>query len=213
VHDGLETSEKLFQQAQQFLKEGRPSDAFQAFSSLIERRKDSPESHLEIGRLYLSLHDDPLFAIYHFRQYLLLAPKGPLSAVALQLIETAKKEFVHSLPFGNLTQDSSEYMNLVEVLNQVRQENSQLRQENKELKRHMVTLTTREPVAPIPESLPPAAIGTYVVKEGDTLDKISLKFYGTSQKWPRILEANKDIIDSPKRLRIGTELKIPSASE
>lgn len=49
----------------------------------------------------------------------------------------------------------------------------------------------------------------YVVQKGDTLQKISEKFFGTTQKWKTIYEANKHILKSPDRIRPGQKLLIP----
>ncbi len=209
-----ETEEKLFQQAQQFLKEGRPQDAFQAFSNLLEKRKDAPETHLEMGRLYLSLHNDPLFAICHFRQYLLLEPQGKLAPMALQMIETAKKEFARTLPLNDTYVESPEYLNLMEVLKQVRKENTQLKEHIAQLTTQAKTKATTQvsPAATTTGTSSPTAAGetTYVVQGGDTLSKISLKVYGTTKHWQQIFEANKDILHSPNSLKIGMKLRIPS---
>jgi LysM repeat protein len=50
---------------------------------------------------------------------------------------------------------------------------------------------------------------TYVVLEGDTLTKISRKFYGTTARWEDILKANKDTLKDEKSLAIGSTLTIP----
>ncbi|MEO6709416.1 MAG: LysM peptidoglycan-binding domain-containing protein [Planctomycetota bacterium] len=49
----------------------------------------------------------------------------------------------------------------------------------------------------------------YVVKSGDALSKISQEFYGTSKKWQKILDANRDILSSPEKLQPGMRLRIP----
>lgn len=49
----------------------------------------------------------------------------------------------------------------------------------------------------------------YVVKKGDTLQKISNKMYGTTRRWKEIYEANKDILESPDLLKPGQKLVIP----
>jgi LysM repeat protein len=54
---------------------------------------------------------------------------------------------------------------------------------------------------------------SYTVEKNDTLQKISKKFYGTTRKWPKIYEANKDILRSPDRLYTGQVLKIPVTAE
>jgi nucleoid-associated protein YgaU len=50
---------------------------------------------------------------------------------------------------------------------------------------------------------------TYVVVEGDTLTKISRKFYGSSGRWEDILKANHDVLKDEKSLVVGSTLKIP----
>ena len=54
-----------------------------------------------------------------------------------------------------------------------------------------------------------AGYDTYIVKKDDTLQKISAQFYGTTRKWTKLFEANKDKLKSPDKLRAGQELKIP----
>lgn len=52
-------------------------------------------------------------------------------------------------------------------------------------------------------------VTTYKVEMNDTLQKISIKVYGTSNKWKDIYEANKDQLKSPDRIYAGQILKIP----
>ena len=54
---------------------------------------------------------------------------------------------------------------------------------------------------------------SYTVGKNDTLQKISKKFYGTTKKWMKIYEANKDVLHSPDKLYAGQTLKIPSSPE
>lgn len=52
---------------------------------------------------------------------------------------------------------------------------------------------------------------TYKVRKGDTLQKISQKFYGTTKKWRKIFLANKDKLKNPDKVRAGQTLRIPQA--
>lgn len=52
-------------------------------------------------------------------------------------------------------------------------------------------------------------IKTYVVQKGDTLQKISEEIYGTTKKWKKIFEANKDVLGDPDQIRVGQKLIIP----
>ncbi len=53
----------------------------------------------------------------------------------------------------------------------------------------------------------------YSVGKNDTLQKISKKFYNTTKKWPKIYEANKDILRTPDKLYPGQTLRIPQSNE
>ena len=60
----------------------------------------------------------------------------------------------------------------------------------------------------IDASLPvPAKV--YEVVAGDTLSKISKKFYGDANKYMKIFEANKDQLKDPDKINVGQKLKIP----
>lgn len=50
---------------------------------------------------------------------------------------------------------------------------------------------------------------TYTMKEGETLTKVSLRFYGTKDLWPYIVKHNQGVIKNPNSVPYGTVLKIP----
>ena len=50
---------------------------------------------------------------------------------------------------------------------------------------------------------------TYTIKEGETLTKVALRFYGTKALWPYIVKHNPDIIKNPDNVPYGTTIKIP----
>lgn len=55
----------------------------------------------------------------------------------------------------------------------------------------------------------PAGGQTYVVRSGDTLSKISSRFYGTTTRYMEIFEANRDQLSSPTNIKVGQTLIIP----
>ena len=65
--------------------------------------------------------------------------------------------------------------------------------------------TPSSPVAPRSET-------THTVRAGDTLSGIARMFYGKSEAWRAIYDANRTVIgDDPAALEVGTTLRIPPA--
>lgn len=64
----------------------------------------------------------------------------------------------------------------------------------------------------IPDSTDYEIVGikaTYTMKEGETLTKISLRFYGTKALWPYIVKYNRELIKNPDNVPSGVTIKIP----
>lgn len=53
------------------------------------------------------------------------------------------------------------------------------------------------------------AMRIYEVVSGDSLSKIAKREYGDAKLWPRIFEANKDLLKDPDKILPGQKLKIP----
>jgi nucleoid-associated protein YgaU len=53
------------------------------------------------------------------------------------------------------------------------------------------------------------AVRTHTVVDGDTLTRIARRYYGSSDRWAEILEANRGAIKDPNNLTLGTKLRIP----
>ena len=49
----------------------------------------------------------------------------------------------------------------------------------------------------------------YIVKPGDTLSKISREFYGDATQYPKIFNANRNVLRDPNTIVTGQELVIP----
>jgi nucleoid-associated protein YgaU len=49
----------------------------------------------------------------------------------------------------------------------------------------------------------------YVIKSGDTLSGIAAKFYGKGSLYPRIFEANREVIKNPDLIYPGQKIRIP----
>lgn len=49
----------------------------------------------------------------------------------------------------------------------------------------------------------------HIVKRGDSLMKLSIRYYGRTIDYALIYEANRDVLESPDKIRVGQKLKIP----
>jgi nucleoid-associated protein YgaU len=212
-----ELDDPAFERGRSYLKVGRETDALDEFLSVTRRVTQAPKSHLEAGRLLLTLSDrkDPVAAIYHFRRFLLLQPNARESPMVEQLIVTAEREIIRKLP-------GEPYDNYLESID--------LKDENERLRREIADLQARlgSPLAPVvPSTLPPQTVNTisqpglvieeprspqaYVVKKGDSLYAISEKVYGDSSYVNAIYSANRDTLKSKNSLKVGQTLRLPPA--
>ena len=110
------------------LKVGKNKEALDEFLAVTRRITECPKSHLECGRLLLSLDSrkDPVAAIYHFRRFLLLDPNAKESPKVEQLIITAEREILRKLP----GEPYDEYLNSLKL----KEENDKLIRENADLR-------------------------------------------------------------------------------
>lgn len=79
----------------------------------------------------------------------------------------------------------------------------------KPLERLSVPKESFQPVDLSPAKKGPVTYVEYTIQEGDTLQKISKKFYDTYQRWNDIYETNKDVIPNPNRIKPGKVIRIP----
>lgn len=49
----------------------------------------------------------------------------------------------------------------------------------------------------------------YTVQKGDTLSALAQRFYGKASLYPKIFEANRDVLSNPDLIKIGQKLRIP----
>ena len=73
---------------------------------------------------------------------------------------------------------------------------------------------TAAPLPPVPTAAGAAVVPTvapriHAVTEGDSLTRISMRYYGTSNRWQEIYDANRELLKGENVLRPGQRLKIP----
>ena len=127
LSSATEVDEPNYREGTALLKSGRKQEALNAFLKVIgQRGDDAPESHLEVGLLYLQHINDPLSAIYHFKKYLALRPNGPQAPLVRQRIDAATREFARTLPAQPL-ESQLQRVDLVATLDRLKQELADLK--------------------------------------------------------------------------------------
>ncbi len=71
---------------------------------------------------------------------------------------------------------------------------------------------TQEPVVVETPVAPEETLQRYTVQKNDTLQKISQKFYGTTKKWMKIYDINRDVLKGPNKIYPGQVINIPVSS-
>lgn len=58
---------------------------------------------------------------------------------------------------------------------------------------------------------PPAqdTVEYYTIVSGDTLSKLAKKYYGNAGAYPRIYDANREVIKDPDLIYVGQKIRIP----
>jgi|MudIll2142460700_1097286.scaffolds.fasta_scaffold01382_8 nucleoid-associated protein YgaU len=54
-----------------------------------------------------------------------------------------------------------------------------------------------------------AKVEYYIIKKGDTLSAIAKQFYGKANDYPKIFEANREVIKDPNLIFPGQKIRIP----
>jgi LysM repeat protein len=131
---GDETSDALYQQAQDLKKQGRFAEALNAFVKEIDRRGESgaPESHIEAGTLYKDWSHNPVEAYHHFSKYLELQPTGPRAVIVKGQRDAARRDILAYLLVppdgqGALADRNGEIQQLQRQIDELRAENQALR--------------------------------------------------------------------------------------
>lgn len=198
---------QLVKDAESKVAQGDFLRAINLYEAALDDSPHCAEVHYKLGLLYDDKMKDPLNALHHFKRYLVLSPNGARAGEVKSFMQHDEIALVTSLSGDSIV---------------TRADAARLRNENLNLRKELEERATgirSVPEKPQPRELPKAVAvktatksaggQTYVVRQGDTLVSISRKFYKTPARWKGILDANKNEIDDPEKLKIGQSLIIP----
>jgi nucleoid-associated protein YgaU len=60
-----------------------------------------------------------------------------------------------------------------------------------------------------PDPAPEQRVEYYVIQKGDTLSKIAKQYLGNAMDYPKIFEANREVIKDPDLIYPGQKIRIP----
>ncbi len=200
----------LYLKGIQLRDEGDSQAAETYLKRYLEKVPESPHGHLALASLYDETLNNPAAALYHYDEYLRLAPEDDQDRSTVEhyrmltrtkLLKQLSGEPLPELPAAALAA-----------------ENRQLRKTIEQLRRYIANQSRRlaqlqnQPVREMPPDRSATATGgnrLYTVQKGDTPGSIARKFYGSASKYPRIMEANH--LTGNGNLQVGQKLVIPPA--
>jgi len=219
--------------ALQLRKQDRYAEAADAFEKCLRLSPASAEADLQLATLYEDHLGDPLRAVLHYRAYLTKAPKAENVALVREWQTRAEQKLLRSLgekhPGAVSTSDAARASSsrISDREKRLAQRIKELNTEVLALRSEISMLTHTESTSPAASHpsvaparavsavpTPPATAGQmYRVKEGDTLSRISRKFYGTSRYWEKLRDANTGVLHGGDRLVPGMQLRIPAQTD
>ena len=191
---------QLSNEAETKAREGDYARAINLYEAALDGSPNSAEVHYQLALIYDDKMNDPLNALHHFKRFLALEPSGKR---AQEVKRFMKRDELTLLT--NLTGDSMV----------PRSELVRLTNENLSLRQQIGERWAEQKAAARGKGKPNEKIArtgkerSYAVQPGDTLASISRKFYKSSGRWQRILDANSDILSKPSDLKPGQMLVIP----
>ncbi len=187
--------------------EGSYADAINLYEASLDGSASSADVHYKLALIYDDKMNDPLNALHHFKRFLTLEPGGKR---AQEVKGFMKRDELTLLT--NLTGDSM--VPRAEAV-RLRNENLNLRKQVVERWAEAKAAGTAEKAAARKARSPNEKVKrtgkerSYTVQRGDTLASIARRFYKSSARWQRILEANSDQLSKPGDLKPGQTLVIP----
>lgn len=219
---GNDANHPLMVKGNQFRQDGKYDEAREAYRRMLVAKPESAAAHLAIASLFDENLNLQIEAIYHYNEYLRLAPEAANRTAVTEYIRLSQAKLLKEL------KDAEANGEVVNIELEKDPTFQALKRANEDLKKYILNQQQRlkdaqaaakaagvtapaAAIAPASSNAVPAPASgdrIYVVQSGDTPGKISQKMYGTTQKYQLILDANQ--LKGSSNLKIGQELKIPA---
>jgi LysM repeat protein len=176
--------------------------AVDLYESSLDGTAKTAEVHYKLALIYDDKLKSPVDALHHMDRYIELAPNGPHLRDAKAYKKEGEAKMLTKLSNGSpITQQDAV---------RLKNENQILREQLTALRaqKAMPAATLNAKGEPVQKPIPPGA-RTYTVQSGDTLAKISRKFYKTPTRARDIQDANFNALSGTVKIKPGMVLIIP----
>jgi len=172
------------------------------YESALDGTAKTAEVHYKLAVIYDDKLKSPVDALHHMDRYLELAPTGAHVRDAKAYKKEGEAKMLTKLSGGSpaTQQESVRLKNENEIL---REQLTMLRAQ-----KAMPAATVNAKGQPIQKAIPPGA-RTYTVQSGDTLAKISKRFYKNAARARDIQDANFNSLEGTVKIKPGMVLIIP----
>lgn len=177
----------------------------------LRRHPGNVAAHRELALLLNHYKGDAPGAIVHYEQYLKLLPEGEGEEnreKVEEMLEQCRTGYAAQFVKGS-SDLKRELAKREERIRELELQVVRLQESVKPEPGTTIRVPTSEVRAMEQAAPQKKAPRVHVVESGDTLTKISDKYYGTVARWQDILDANRDQLPAANRLKPGMELTIP----
>lgn len=176
--------------------------AVDIYESALDGTAKTAEVHYKLALIYDGKLKSPVDALHHMDRYLELVPTGAHAKDAKAYQKEGETRLLTKLSNGSpITQQDAV---------RLKNENQILREQLTALRAQKAAppATVNAKGEPVQKPIPPGA-RTYTVQSGDTLAKISKKFYKNAAKARDIQDANFNSLQGTVKIKPGMVLIIP----
>lgn len=262
---GKETNHPILKKANTLRDEGKFEEAIEYYKKYLIAKPKSTQTHLKLAVIYDENLNEPLLAIYHYKEYLQLNPEAKDLDTVKNWLKLCETRFLEEKQTGaNLMPSdtartkipvSEEKIDEVAKTIENTPEAKVIEGEKTEAATNPVAVAEKVEAEAVISSAPevvkkedelqvqvvpetktenssefPALSDTppkievvkkiekiesypkeYLVRKGDTLSHISMKFYGSSRYYQKIMDFNN--IKKPSELKAGRIILIPKIGD
>ncbi|HBM17181.1 MAG TPA: hypothetical protein DD381_12685 [Lentisphaeria bacterium] len=199
----------VFIKAENFYDEGNIKDAYQLYERYFQLNPKSAKASYKLA-LISQDRGDYVKAIYYYEKYLELDTNSSDRKIIQKWIEASKKSLVKEISRDSPVSIDSSINKTVIADTEV----AILKEKNEELQKQLDLLKESKNIdtdtAKQQLSFQTQQSIKYIVEEGDTLYKISRKFYGSIKYYKQIIEVNKETLKGGTSIKPGDILIIPA---